>query len=249
MNMSEMGTDLIQVGIVVANTTRAQWIELLLSPLPGLQVHLWTGQPGQPGHFDVLIIDADQPGSTFLGWYQRTVSSSSLPHLLVLGAPDSPLMMHLEWEVERTRFIPKPYQLESLREILLTQSRNWNSLRTATPTAPVLRQPLGYLSSLPIADLIQMLCLSRWSGRVIATELGTNRVGHVYLNGGVLVHAETPEAQSAEACLQLIHWGKCDFYFEEQHPPVVATITKPWQELLLEGARLLDESQQHSGTG
>jgi hypothetical protein len=247
--MSETHNQRIRVGIALANATRAQWIELALASLNGLEVFLWNGKTGQSTRFDALVIDADQPGASFPGWYKEFVRTSPVPFLLVLGSPTSPLMMNIEWDEERTSFVPKPYQLEDLRDILLAKSRQWTRPEEDSGGAAPLRQPLGYLSSLPVSDLVQMLCLSHWSGRVIATELESRRVGQIYLSGGTLVHAETPELSGPEACIDLVGWGKCDFYFEEQHQPVVSTVFKPWQELLLEGARRFDEASLREASG
>lgn len=111
------------------------------------------------------------------------------------------------------------------------------------------RHALGYLSTLRLSDLIQMLCLNLWAGKIEIKNLASGEQGCVYLNVGVLIHAESENVSAEAACYRMLAWGRCEFNFIEEHPPVVQSIKTHWQHVLLEGARMIDEEEAAASVG
>lgn len=111
------------------------------------------------------------------------------------------------------------------------------------------RHALGYLSTLRLSDLIQMLCLNLWAGKIEIKNLASGEQGCVYLNVGVLIHAECENIPAEPACYRMLAWGRCEFNFIEEHPPVVQSIKTHWQHVLLEGARMIDEEEAAASVG
>ncbi|NJK91397.1 MAG: DUF4388 domain-containing protein [Blastochloris sp.] len=246
----------MKLGLAIWPKANAEWIELALSHIKDLS-SLWIGpdQVRTLDLFELIVVDGDSPGPSFLAYYKAYASQHGSPHLVVLGTPMSPALATLPWEPEKTRFVSKPYRME---DVVLAVNSSLTLLNQ--DLAPALHPPppptpssapgkasgaksLGYLSTLRLSDLIQMLCLSNWTGKIEVTELGQNKQGEIFLNVGVLIHAEQGSHEAEEACYTMLGWGRCEFNFVEEHPPVVQTISTPWQGIMLEGARKIDEAQ------
>lgn len=217
----------------------ARWIELSLGPLEGIEVGRFAARrEGAAGALDLLVMDGEQPGPEFLPLYRGYVVAEGECQKLVLGGPDAPAMVSFEWSPELTVFVPKPFHLEAVREAVGQVVRRLGGGETRG------RQTLGYLSTLRLADLLQMFCLNGWSGQIVAEQLVTGRKGSVFIGSGAMIHACTDLAQGEEACFEMLGWERCEFQFFERHAPVVQTIHAPWQHVLLEAARRSDEGRQ-----
>jgi Domain of unknown function (DUF4388) len=246
----------MKIGLAIWPKSNAEWVELALTSQPEVstswispdQVHLLA-------HFNLLVIDGDSPGPSFLAYYKGFVAKHGVPGLVVLGSPMSPALLSLEWEPDSTTFISKPYRIEDVVQAIkvrLNNDTNHTEESLTPPPPPTIdkaekkatagAKSLGYLSTLRLSDLVQMLCLSNWTGKIEVTELGEGQSGEIYLNVGVLIHAKQSKIEAEEACYKMLSWGRCEFHFVEEHPPVVQTITTHWQGIMLEGARKLDEA-------
>ncbi len=231
------------IGVAVADPAAAEWIQLSLASLPGLAATPFpAAESPDPA---ILIIDGDQPGPDFMRGFTALCQQGGPRHAIILGATSSPVARMCEWDSATTIFLTKPYQLADLRDTVAA---------LVAPAAPpgAARHPhaasspiqLGYLSTLRLPDLLQMLCLSQWTGQILATNLATGARGEIFVNDGVLIHAATGGQQAEAACILMLNWGRCEFRFVEKHPPVLQSIRAHWQEVLLESARLLDESRK-----
>jgi hypothetical protein len=98
----------------------------------------------------------------------------------------------------------------------------------------------GSLSSINLADIIQLVSNSRQTGRfALSRENGQN--GHIYLKNGEILHAEVDEFRGEDAIFTLISWSEGEFQFEEGEFPVQTTVQRPITSLLMEAARRIDE--------
>ena len=83
-----------------------------------------------------------------------------------------------------------------------------------------------------------------------AQNLRDDAVGSVWLDGGRLVHADSPKgALGEDACREMLGWNRSLFRFVENTVPMRTTITAPWQHVLMEAARLADESGSSAQAG
>lgn len=254
----------MKIGLAIWPKSDAEWVELALSNAPDMST-LWISpdQARTLDAFDILVVDGDNPGPSFLAYYKGFVGLHGVPQLVVLGSPMCPALMNLEWEPESTMFISKPYRIEDVVHAVQAKAAQLNAPEVAAdkteslipPPPPSLQKPektasngaksLGYLSTLRLSDLVQMLCLSNWTGKIEVSELGEGKSGEIFLNVGVLIHARQGKIEAEDACYTMLSWGRCEFHFVEEHPPVVQTIITHWQGVMLEGARKMDEA----GTG
>ncbi|MCC6475205.1 MAG: DUF4388 domain-containing protein [Burkholderiales bacterium] len=225
--------------IAVVPDKTARWLELSLAGVEGLLLSRFeTRRREDAGHLELLVMDGEQPGPDFLALYRAYAARYGECHKLVLGETDAPVIRMIDWSPEMTSFLPKPFQLETVRAAVEQVARR------LTGAGPPHRQSLGYLSTLRLADLLQMLCLNGWSGRIDVEQLATGRKGSVFLNGGALIHASTDSDHGEGACHEMLGWERCEFQFSERHSPVVPSIRAPWQQVVLEAARRIDEQRQ-----
>ncbi|MFQ3671933.1 MAG: DUF4388 domain-containing protein [Verrucomicrobiia bacterium] len=231
-----------------------------MSAIPHVSVHLigdLDSVPEQP--FDILVVDPDSPGPAFLRLFTNLTRKFGPPAMVVLGSHQSKAMFGSLWEATHTIFAPKPVKIEEVRSMVTRLITDLQNEAASSPNnQPILprktqgisqpkRNALGYLSTLRLSDLIQMLTLNNWAGKIEVTDLGSGETGSVYLNVGVLIHAECGSLVAEEACYKMLSWGRCEFQFIEEHPPVVQTIKTHWQHVVLEGARLIDDGNAASG--
>src|SRR4029453_13150380 len=97
----------------------------------------------------------------------------------------------------------------------------------------------GSLAELHLPDIIQLVSVSGKSGVFRLIE-GAHR-GAIWLQEGRIVHAEHEDLSGEEAVYALAIWRTGEFRFEAGIDSPRQTITKSNTNLLMEGARRLDE--------
>ncbi len=103
-------------------------------------------------------------------------------------------------------------------------------------------RPTGFSGaiSLPmLPDLIQLYALAHMSG-ALRIARGADH-GMVWFERGAIVHAECGDVVGAEAVYRLLRWDGGAFSVDAGASAPRQSITASWQELLMEGCRLLDE--------
>lgn len=98
----------------------------------------------------------------------------------------------------------------------------------------------GSLTSINLADIIQLVSNSRQSGRFILTR-DSGQKGQIYLKNGEITHAEIDEFKGEDAIFTLISWSDGEFAFEEGDFETQTTIHRSITSLLMESARRIDE--------
>ncbi len=99
---------------------------------------------------------------------------------------------------------------------------------------------------MPLAEVLQVICLGRKTGRVTFTSLG--RSGTIYIQYGQLLHAALGTTEGTEAIFQMLQWPGGSFTLEESVLPNRRTIDVNWDTLLLEGVQRMDEGSAASPT-
>ncbi len=98
----------------------------------------------------------------------------------------------------------------------------------------------GSLDSINLADIMQLVSNSRQSGRFVLIK-NSGEKGYIYVNHGMINHAEVANFKGEDAVFTLISWGKGEFEFEESVFDVETSITKSVTSLLMDSARRIDE--------
>ncbi|MBI2565642.1 MAG: DUF4388 domain-containing protein [Candidatus Schekmanbacteria bacterium] len=100
----------------------------------------------------------------------------------------------------------------------------------------------GELGLFALPDLIQMIASSEQSG-VLELSNGSSR-GQVVIVNGDIAHAVLGQAQGVSAIEEMFAWDDGQFKFTPTVYTGPRTITKSWQELLVDSARRLDEARR-----
>jgi len=99
----------------------------------------------------------------------------------------------------------------------------------------------GRVNSIQLSDLLQMVCLSKSSFNLLIRH--SQEEGKVHVLSGQIAHAQYENFQGEAALFKILEWPYGTF---ETHPPAeqrIVTIKKPWEHLLIEAVRRIDEMQ------
>jgi hypothetical protein len=91
-----------------------------------------------------------------------------------------------------------------------------------------------------LADLVQMECLAN-STLAVRVVSGTD-TGYLYFQAGQIVHAMSPSDVGETAALEILGWDRGSFEPCSAGWPTSATISRPWQALLMQAATARDEA-------
>lgn len=100
----------------------------------------------------------------------------------------------------------------------------------------------GTLVGIELSDLIQLLCTSTTGYLKIRVSSGSKH-GVICIAGGQVVHAQTLSAEGEKAFYEILSWPEGEFMVTPTEPEMTGKVSihSPWQQLILESARLKDE--------
>lgn len=98
----------------------------------------------------------------------------------------------------------------------------------------------GAISLPMLPDLVQVYTLSKTTG-ALSIRRGASS-GIIWFDQGDIVHSLCGERSGEEAVYELLSWQGGEFRLDTSARAPETTITKGWQEVLLEGCRRIDES-------
>ncbi len=104
----------------------------------------------------------------------------------------------------------------------------------------------GQFKNLKLSDLIQLSTQGKMS--VIFNILQGNKKGKIYLYNGEITHAVCDNKTGIDAFFEIMSWKKGDFETVAYEPPPIRSITLPWEHLLIEAHRWMDEKSAKKGT-
>jgi CheY-like chemotaxis protein len=175
---------------------------------------------------DVLVTDIRMPGMSGLELLLAARRlAPQLPVVVVTAYGNADVRAHLQ-RTPSVQYLEKPFSFESLLAAI--------DRALAAPTGFS-----GAISLPMLPDLIQLYALAQMSGALRITR-GAEK-GVVWFEHGAITHAECGAEQGAEAVYALLRWNGGSFSIDAGALPEKHTITASWQELLMEGCRLLDE--------
>jgi len=99
----------------------------------------------------------------------------------------------------------------------------------------------GNLKDMSVADIIQHNCQDRKTAQVVLHNGDQNAA--LYFKDGHVVHATSDGIEGEEIIFQILAWNEGTFNLESGIEAPSESITRSWTGLLMEGARLLDESE------
>lgn len=100
---------------------------------------------------------------------------------------------------------------------------------------------IGNLKDLNIASIIELNCVEKNAAQVtIKTRVGD---AIVFFDNGEIVHARWGELKGVEALYRILRLTDGEFKVTSNIAPPERTIVESWQGLLLDGMRVLDETE------
>ncbi len=98
---------------------------------------------------------------------------------------------------------------------------------------------VGNLKDLRLANIIQINCIEHNIAKVTVSSL--DKEGYIYFGEGQIVHAEFNPYIGERAVHEMLALNDGQFKVEAGIQAPSHTVTRPWNSVVLEGLRLLDE--------
>ena len=104
---------------------------------------------------------------------------------------------------------------------------------------------VGRISGITLFGLLQLLEVERKSGLVLVEA--SEREGRLYFDEGTFVHAHTRVLEGLDAAYEILGWPDPAVEIFYKRRARQRTVREPLQHILMEAARLLDESARSRG--
>lgn len=154
----------------------------------------------------------------------------------------------LQWERGRFETLPLPedvtVSINRPWEYLLIQAIRLPAENTSGESSGSADQSIshgfwGVINDIGLTDLIQLICLDSVD-RVVEVHSDA-LTGMIHIRGGQVCHAETGEVLGQEAFFKMLTAQSGTFVTLPGSPEGDVTIDMPWEYLLIEAMRFLDE--------
>ncbi len=192
---------------------------------------------------DLIIADYamnGMDGRQLLQKIKARNASAGIPVILMASKVDlTEKLKNVQDAVED--FIEKPFFLKeaAARIKKVVDKISLEKMAREAPGESVLR---GSLAQMNVLDLLQSLDMGRKTCALTLTNNGDKC--SMYFTDGQINHAVYGELKGDEAVYKVLTWGAGTFEIDFSRSSNEQTVTQSTQGLLLEGLRLLDESNR-----
>lgn len=176
---------------------------------------------------DLVITDIRMPGMSGLDLLEEIRERHPETKVIVMTAYGSPDIQKEANQRGCLQYLEKPFKIEELRNLIL------EALKVTK------KGFVGRVADLQLTDIIQLNCLARMKTALSVSK--EDMEGMIYFEDGEIVHAECGNKTGEEALFEILKWERGNFSTISGAEPVKHTISRPWQELLIEGMRQKDE--------
>jgi YesN/AraC family two-component response regulator len=176
---------------------------------------------------DVVVSDIKMPEINGLDLLLEIKKRYPTTKVIIMTAYGSPEVRSKAIQGGCLYYIEKPFEINELRSMILDALSEKEGFK-------------GTVSDFQLPDIIQLNCLGRLTSALIIKH--ENEEGTIYFKNGEIVHAETKDNEGEKAFYQIMAWKGGEFSVKRLMKPPRETIFKSWQNLLLEGLRLVDEA-------
>jgi len=187
------------------------------------------------GFVDFFLLDIFLPDGTGVDFMLDVMSRQTDVQVVLMTAHSLGEYRMIADQLGVLRFLEKPVNVPQLVGLIqpLLEAKAPDK-RGAKPSFA------ATLNQLTTLDIIQLKCLGQASTQLSFTRTDGTQ-GRVWFDRGEVVHAEAPGKSGEAAFAEIVGWqgGRADEAQEGERPK--QTITLPWQVLLLNTARDLDE--------
>ena len=191
---------------------------------------------------DLLISDYRMPGMDGRQLLEKLKSRPATAGIaVILMASKSDISERLSLQDPVEDYIEKPFFLKDATQRIkrVVDRIALEKMAKAAPSDGVLR---GSLAQMNVIDLVQSLEMGRKSCMLTMTK-GEEKC-EVYFTQGQVNHAAYGSITGDEAVFKVLRWTEGNFQINFEGKTSQQTTTLNTQGLLMEGLRLLDESQR-----
>ncbi|MDH5673752.1 MAG: response regulator [Myxococcales bacterium] len=178
------------------------------------------------GDFNVMVTDLRLGGVDGIDLIREARSVSPRTHTVLMSAYATARDHQLATDNGTVRVLCKPFTPSELRTAIGDAIESRTSFR-------------GTLSGLSLVDVLQMLHLSR---RTTSIVLSGDAPGSLHFSDGELVHAECRQQVGTEALGVLLSAPSGTMATRPFDPATPATIAIPFQALIMDTLRAIDEA-------
>ena len=218
-----------------------KWMSMALNSLGhtpyDFSTKKWTDDLWQD--IDVLLIEPSNISFRFITFYQKMAKIQGTKPLIILGHLTDKEMDMIPHNSNWTYFLHPSLGAVKTKTTISNLEKRLNQI--SDKVEGMLGAKLGGLNSLNLNDVIQMLCLSLWTG-VVEVFVDINSTGKVWIESGTIVNVSTPYKMGKEALIEMLNWEKKQFIFKEKLKTNHKEDYGPWEIFLLECSKSNDEA-------
>jgi DNA-binding response OmpR family regulator len=197
---------------------------------------------------DMLVTDFRMPGMDGRQLVEKLKSRSSTAAIsTIMMATRSDISEKLGGiEPPVDDFVEKPFFLKDATQRIkrIIDKISLEKMAKTVPSDGVLR---GSLLQMNVIDLVQSLEMGRKSCALTLTK--KDEKCEVYFSEGQVTHSAYGSLVGDEAVFKVLRWTEGNFQIDFEGKTTQQTTKLNTQGLLMEGLRLLDESQRDGGEG
>ncbi len=189
----------------------------------------------------VILVDGRIPGLDGFEVCRRLRQHTLTAHtpVLFLSGWDDYVARAAGMQAGADDFLSKETGVRELLGRVRLLMQRYLAPASASPGAPTMA---GEVELVGTPNLLQMCHLTRLTG-TLAVQRG-EEVAEVAFRRGAVVGARAAGREGREAVFALLAWERGVFRFTTEEPPGGEPLGENFQQLLLEGSRLLDESRR-----
>ena len=184
---------------------------------------------------ELFVLDLDPPPSGEIEFFSKLKAHYPEARVLVIASGTSSELRSERGTAGAIQFIEKPFDLADFGAAVQALLGPWAIL-----PMPGLR---GTLRDLHVVDIVQLKCLAG-STAIVRVEAAGNKSGQIHFQQGEICHAATGTMIGVAALEEIVSWTGARLSETELSVDSPRTIDTPWQMVLLQVVRKLNQNSR-----
>ena len=189
---------------------------------------------------ELFVLDLDPPPSGEIEFFNKLKTHYPEARVLVIATGTSRELRSERGTAGAIQFIEKPFDLAEFGAAVQALLGPW-----AVLPVPGLR---GTLRDLHIVDIVQLKCLA-CSSAVVRIAAAGDKSGEIHFQKGQISHATTGLLTGLAALEEIVDWAGARLSETELPIESPRTIDAPWQTILLQIVRKLNQNTRREALG
>ena len=189
---------------------------------------------------ELFVLDLDPPPSGEIEFFNKLKANYPDARVLVIATGTSSELRAERGTAGAIQFIEKPFDLAEFGAAVQALLGPWAVLPMSS-----LR---GTLRDLHVVDIVQLKCLAG-STAIVRIEAAGNESGKIHFQQGQICHAATGTMIGMAALEEIVGWPGARLSETELPVDSPRTIDAPWQMVLLQVVRKLNQNSRRKPAG